>query len=166
MYDAITGVEDKNSTFYQNGKEIKNPVIEPLIWSSISISLFNTIDLDGSIGQLELYNGFVYNNIAMYNNSYVVYGQTLGSKNWNEIKTTMGDPIVNNPWTDILVGTWKDALFKEEVASISVDGEQVYQSLFGISRITSDDSSLLSLNSDSFRILSNANWTLYEGKVV
>lgn len=166
MYDAITGVEDKNSTFYQNGKEIKNPVIEPLVWSSISISLFNTIDLDGSIGQLELYNGFVYNNIAMYNNSYVVYGQTLGSKNWNEIKTTMGDPIVNNPWTDILVGTWKDALFKEEVASISVDGEQVYQSLFGISRITSDDSSLLSLNSDSFRILSNANWELYEGKVV
>ena len=172
IYNAITGVEDKNSTFYQDGQQIKNPVIEPLTWSSISISLFANINLDASIGQLELYPEFLYNNIALYNKSYVVYGKTLGSKNWNEIKTSISNnpelenPIVNNPWTAILNGTWKDALFKEEVASISVDGEQVYQSLFGISRIVTRDTSLLSVNSDSFRILSDANWKLYEGKVV
>jgi hypothetical protein len=54
----------------------------------------------------------------------------------------------------------------EDIISFTVNGEEIHQSLFGLSKATINDTSVLSLNSDSFRILSNANWILYEGKVV
>jgi hypothetical protein len=54
----------------------------------------------------------------------------------------------------------------EDIISFTVNGEEIHQSLFGLPKATISDSSVLSLNSDSFRILSDATWTMYEGKVV
>ena len=172
LYNAETGIEDTSSIFYQNGRVVTNPVIEPLSWTSIVISFAQDINLDSQIGQFEIYEGFVYNNIAMYNKSAAIFGTIVQSRDWNDIKSTIidipgpNDPLVNNSWLSWTNFNWREVWLTEDIISFTVNGEEIHQSLFGLPKATISDSSVLSLNSDSFRILSDATWTLYEGKVV
>jgi len=172
LYNVETGLEDTNSIFYQNGRVVTNPVIEPLNWTSIIIAFAEDISLNSQTGQFEIYEGFVYNNIAMFNKSATIFGSIIDARDWNDIKSTIvdvpgpNDPVVNNSWNSWTNYNWREVWLTEDIISFTVNGEEIHQSLFGLSRATINDTSVLSLNSDSFRILSNADWILYEGKVV
>jgi hypothetical protein len=172
LYNVETGLEDTNSIFYQNGRVVTNPVMEPLNWTSIIIAFAEDISLNSQTGQFEIYEGFVYNNIAMFNKSATIFGSIIDARDWNDIKSTIvdvpgpNDPVVNNSWNSWTNYNWREVWLTEDIISFTVNGEEIHQSLFGLSRATINDTSVLSLNSDSFRILSNADWILYEGKVV
>jgi hypothetical protein len=172
LYNVETGLEDTNSIFYQNGRVVTNPVIEPSIWTSIIISFSQDINLNSQIGQFEIYEGFVYNNIAMFNKSAAIFGTIIEGRDWNDVKSTvvdipgLNDPTVDNSWLSWTNFNWREVWLTEDILSFTVNGEDIHQSLFGLAKATIRDDSVLSFNSDSFRIISNATWTLYEGKVV
>jgi hypothetical protein len=172
LYNVETGLEDTNSIFYQNGRVVTNPIIEPLTWTSVVIAFAEDININNQIGQFEIYEGFVYNNVALFNKSAIIFGSIIDARDWNDIKSSIvdipgpDDPIIDNSWNSWTNYNWRQVWLTEDVISFTVSGEEIHQSFFGLSKATINDNSVLSLNSDSFRIISNATWTLYEGKVV
>lgn len=172
IFDSSTGIEDPNIVFYQNGEEVSNPYIYPQTWTSIIIALGEDIILDSRIGQLELYEGFVFNNIAFYQKASTVYGRSVVTKNWLDIAFTTidlpgpSDLTVPISWNTYLDFQWGEIYDSEQIFTFGIDGENINKSFFGLSTVVSKDNAELLVSSDSFKIVSNANWSLYSGKPV
>lgn len=172
IFDESTGIEDPNVVYYQNGEEVSNPYIYPQTWTSIIIALGEDIVFDNKVGQLELYEGFVFNNIAFYQKSSIIYGRNVFTKNWLDIAfTTIDfpgplDPTVPISWNTYLDFQWGEIYDFEQVFVFGIDGGSINKAFFGLSTIVSKDDSQLLVNSDSFKVLSNVNWSAYDGKPV
>jgi hypothetical protein len=170
-YNPSTGLEDINVQFYQNGELVENPYIMPLMWNSILISFGTSLDLDSYIGQVELYKGFVFNNIALYKKSTDILGTTTQSFSWQNFRQTtviIDDETLttSETWQSKIDNLWNE--FIEEVVNITytVDGQNIYESYLGLPKVISNDSSALLVNSDGVNILTNVIWDEYSGKPV
>lgn len=172
IYDSITGIEELNIVYYQNGEIVTNPILYPQLWSSLVVAFGDEVFLDGQTGQLELYEGFTYNNIAMYKKGSVVFGSNVVARKWNDVLSTVvdipgpNDPIISldwNFWTDF---TWGEVNAETQLSTFSLDGQEVYQSFFGLSKVISSDNSTILVNSDSFTIVTDVIWETFDGRPV
>ena len=170
-YDPNTGIQDFDAQFYQNGVFLENPYIEPLSWNSIVIAFGTSLDLDSYTGQLELYKGFLFNNIGLYKKSTDILGTTIEVYSWQDFRqvTTVIDgesvPVLQT-WQSKMDNIWSD--FPEEVIDVTytIDGRNIYESYLGLSKAVSDDTSTLLINSDGINILTNVTWNEYSGRPV
>jgi len=171
-YNSFTGIEELNIVYYQNGEEVTNPVISVQLWSSLVISFGEEIYLDNQIGQLELYEGFTYNNIAMYKKGSIVFGRNVITRTWNELISTIvdipgpNDPLVNLPWNFWTDFSWAQVESESQIATFTIDGQEIYQSFFGLSKAIADDDSKVLVNSDSFKIVTDVIWESFDGRPV
>jgi hypothetical protein len=170
-YDPNTGIQDFNVQFYQNGVLLENPFIEPLSWTSIVLAFGQSLDLDSYTGQLELYKGFLFNNIALFKKSTDILGTTIEVYSWQDFRqiTTIidGESVeVPQTWGSKIDNIWAD--FPEEVINVTytIDGRNIYESYLGLSKAVSDDESVLLINSDGINILTNVTWDQYSGRPV
>ena len=172
LYDANSGIEVTNTIFYQNGSIVTYPIIYPQSWSSIVISLGDSVELNNQLGQLELYEWFLFNNIALFQKSSDILGIVQSTRDWSDVLATVFDipgPLdisVHNPWSLWNEGTWADVEATEEIKTFTIDGEDLYQSYFGLSKAVSSDDTTLFINSDSYKIITNVNWSEYSGRPV
>lgn len=163
VFDAETGFEDPDLTFYQNGVKINRPVIYPLIWSSIVFSFGETILLNNVSGQIELYEGFLYNNITVYQKSTEILGQRTDARTWQEVRSSeaiIGEEIVaiDLQWEDWAPTQWSIVYAPTTSITFTIDGQSIMGSYLGTSSIVSDDSSIIQLNSDGVDIISDVTW--------
>jgi hypothetical protein len=171
-YDSITGIEELNIIYYQNGEVVTNPIIYPQLWSSLVASFGDGVFLNSQIGQLELYEGFTYNNIAMYKKGSIVFGSDLVFRTWNDILSTVidipgpSDPTINLSWDFWINFDWSQLESETQLNTFSLDGQDVYQSFFGLSKVVSSDNSKVLVNSDSFKIVSDVVWESFDGRPV
>jgi hypothetical protein len=171
-YDSITGIEELNIIYYQNGEVVTNPIIYPQLWSSLVASFGDGVFLNSQIGQLELYEGFTYNNIAMYKKESIVFGSDLVFRTWNDILSTVidipgpSDPTINLSWDFWINFDWSQLESETQLNTFSLDGQEVYQSFFGLSKVVSSDNSKVLVNSDSFKIVTDVIWEAFEGRPV
>jgi hypothetical protein len=162
-FDAETGLEASEINFYQNGDLVKNPVLNPLIWTSLTISFGEDIVLNGVSGQLELYEGFIYNNIAIYQKSKDILSQRIEARTWQEVRSleTIGEAFtttINYDWEDWTVDLW-DKVYSAVVSlSYTIDGKSINGSFIGNSILVSDDSSVVSINSEGVDLISDVVW--------
>jgi len=56
-----------NALLYQNGILMSKPCIRPSIWSLITVAFNEPLSFDNFIGQLEVNQGVVFNNVAFFN---------------------------------------------------------------------------------------------------
>ncbi len=172
LYSADSGVEVINTVFYQNGAIVTNPIVYPQSWSSIVISFGESIILDNQIGQLELYEGFLFNNIAFFKKSSDILGIQQITRDWEDVRAATIDipgpldPSVENQWSLWEDSTWSEVEQLEEVQTFTIDGQDLYQSYFGLSKAVSSDDTTLFINSDSYKIVTNVNWSEYSGRPV
>ena len=171
VYDSETGLEDTSTVFYQNGNLIRNPIIYPLVWSSIVVSFGQNINLNSTIGQLELYEGMLYNNISSFRKSSEILGQSIDARTWQEVRQTEyldNDEIVivDFQWEDWYPFLWDDVYSINSILTFSLDGSSITKSYLGVSSIVSDDSSTISLNSEGVDIISDVVWSTTFAKPV
>jgi hypothetical protein len=177
-YDAETGyvsnivnLENENISYYQDGVKIKNPIVQPLLWTSIIITFGETIPLNSVSGQMEFYEGFLYNNISVYQKSSSVLGSVTGSRNWLETKTsqviTESESIdIENQWEDWLPLEWFDVYSPVEINTYTIDGESILGSYVGTTGAISDDISSLMINSEGVDVISDVTWNTTIAKPV
>jgi hypothetical protein len=171
VYDSETGYEDITIDFYQNGIRIQNPIIKPLMWTSLVMSFGESIPVNSVSGQLELYNGFVYNNIALFKRSSLVLGQSISERVWQQVKTT--ETLINNQieqidlqWEDWYTSFWLDLIEKRTTLTYNIDGERIFGSFLGISNSVISDDSTIELNSEGADVFSDIEWDQFVGKPV
>lgn len=67
----ISGEEiDTNTRLYQNGVEME-PYLYPMSWSLVSVTFDEPMDFGSTIGQLEVYPGIMFNNVAIFERSII-----------------------------------------------------------------------------------------------
>jgi hypothetical protein len=166
------GVEYTNVVYYENGEIVLNPVINPQQWNSIVISFKEDVLLNDQIGQFELYQGFVFNNIALYQKSSTVFGKQIATTQWFQIASETIDvpgpldEVVPIPWLNWIDRPWGELFSREEILTFDIDGETIYRSFFGLSKVVGSDNTELSVNADSFKILTGVTWNQFDGRPV
>lgn len=170
-FDSETGLESPFTVFYQNGQIIKNPVIEPLSWTSIIVSIGDTVLLDSTSGQLEFYEGFLYNNFAIYEKSTDILGLSVETRSWQNTKTaeviTDGESIlIDYQWEDWLPSNWSGVYALSNYITYTIDGNAIMSSYLGNSTIISEDIAIVELNSDGVDIISDVVWNTTIAKPV
>ena len=160
LYDAGTNNVATGVVFYQNGYIVDNPYIQPLTWDGVIITFEESISLPSSVGQLEVYEGFMVNNIAFYKKSSDVLGSIFVDNAWQDLRldTSWGS------WYGL--GDWSETLGTNEPLTFIVDGKSIYESTFGISSAVARDNSSLLINSDGVDIITGTIWQQYTQKPV
>lgn len=149
--------------FYQDGNLIKNPIINPLMWTSIVIVFGVDIQSPSTSGNLELYEGMVYNNIVVYEKPQLTSNYTTGSRNWQEtrfteIVTETETIITENQWEDWLAYTWSEIYAPVELFKFAIDGKNIIGSYSGTAGIVIDDSSTVLISSDGADLFTDVVW--------
>jgi hypothetical protein len=169
-YDLDTGlISDfrnesiKNVVYYQDGSLIKNPIINPLKWTSITLSFGDNIQVDSVSGNIEFYEGFIYTNIATYEKFQLFTNFIVGSRNWQEVRvgeilTETGVQILDNSWESWNSNTWQDIYSPVEAFRFAIDGSSIFKSYVGTSGIVSNDRSSIVFEENGLDIFSGIVW--------
>ena len=171
VFDSETGLENQFAIFYQNGEVIKNPIIEPLVWTSIIVSFGDTIILNSTYVQLEFYEGFLYNNFAIYEKSTDILGQSVDARSWQDIRiaeviTEDGTVYIQYQWDDWLPSSWSGVYSLTNYVTYTINGNAIMASYLGNSSIILEDNATVELNSDGVDIISDVVWDTIIAKPV
>lgn len=160
LYDAGTSTESTGIVFYQNGYKVDNPFIHPLTWNTIIITFEESISLPSAVGQFEIYEGYMVNNIAFYKKSSDVLGSEFVDNIWQDLRS-------ETTWqTWLSGGVWSATIGQNEPITYIVDGKSIYESTFGISSAVARDDSTLSIDSDGVDIITGTIWEEYTKRPV
>lgn len=169
-YDLDTGLISSfnneainDIVYYQDGNAIKNPIINPLRWTSIIISFGDNIEVDRTTGSIEFYEGFLYDNISVYEKSQLFTNFTIGSRIWQEVRvselTTENEIVFSeNSWNTWDSLTWEEVFSSIEPFRFTVDGSNIHKSYVGTSGTVVGDNSSIIFEEDSFNVFSDIVW--------
>ena len=169
-YDVETGYASdiinevvKDILFYQDGNLIKNPIINPLVWTSIVAVFGVSVQSPLTSGTFELYEGMLYNNIVVYEKPQLTSNYTTGSRNWQEtrfteIVTEEETITTENQWEDWLTYSWTEIYAPVELFKFAIDGSNILGSYSGTAGIVIDDDAMVSINSDGADLFTDVVW--------
>jgi hypothetical protein len=143
--------------FFVNGRIIDEMKIVPLEWTSILISFTDSTDitLNSKSGRFEIYEGFLANNIAFFQQEFVNFFSKLTTglqwtniddNNW-DYPTQLATPLTWQQWGEIAI-----------TDIVSQTGDSTFKTYLGLSEQVFDDSATAVTNSDGFDALTNVTW--------
>jgi len=155
IYDENGYNQNDEVIFYQNGKIVDNIYITPLTWNSILIVFDQGENLNSYVGQFEIYEGIMVNNIAFYRKSNEVIGREYVGNDWLDLST-------ETTWeTWFNLSNWTNIEGQVEEVRVNVDGKTIYDSTFGVSNVVLNDNTQLTVNSDSVILVTGTVWENY-----
>jgi hypothetical protein len=157
IFNIKDGTEFATAKSFLNGKLVNEIVIEPLAWNHIAISLQeNSIILNSTLGQIEVYSGVKVNNIASFVELNPIKQDLIKYNDWGII-----DDEEWAYWSASAV--WTEVLNAQpiEVTVLSLDGKSIFDSYSGISSGVVSDDSIVDVNFDSIVILNDIDWDIY-----
>ena len=146
--------------FYQNGKVVDDIYISPLTWNSILVVFDQGENLSNYVGQFEVYEGLMVNNIAFYRKSNEAIGREFILNDWVDLSTETTWGV----WEQ--AQNWSSIEGQVEELRINVDGSNIYESTFGVASVVLDDTSQLNVSSDSVVLITGTIWEEYSQKPV
>jgi hypothetical protein len=172
-FDGVTGlvtdlinVINDPIVFYQDGERIKYPVITPMKWTSIVVSFGEEIEFTSVVGQLEFYEGFLYNNLATFQKTSFLFSQDIEARIWQEVRSAQivinGEIVtIDYEWEDWTPSQWEEvysAISTRSPISTNLNGKSLTSSYLGTSSIIVDDSSRIVISSNEVDIISDVIW--------
>jgi hypothetical protein len=172
VYDLNTGAKLEGLKYYLNGKNVQDVYIEPLQWNFISISFENNlIDIPLTIGQLEIYPGFIFDNISLFKKSSEITGAETISDDWykpyqdvNNLGIPVGSPNTWDMYDDETI--WRNVLNTQNITTSTIDGENIFNSYTGVAIVSGSDDKTLVVDFDSVSILNGTDWDTFEYKPI
>ena len=178
IFNTKDGTEFANARSFLNGKLVNDIVIEPLVWNHIAISLQeNSILLDSTLGQIEIYSGVKVDNVASFVELNPIKQDLIKYDNWDllndkkwenlgiytvdELGEIMLDELDREMWSASTV--WAQVLNAQpiEVTVLSLDGKSIFDTYAGLSSGIVSDDSVVDVSVDSVVILNDIDWDIY-----
>jgi hypothetical protein len=172
-FDGITGlatdlvnVVNDPIVFYQNGERIKYPIITPMKWTSIVVAFGEEIEFTSAVGQLEFYEGFLYNNFATFQKTSFLFSQDIQARLWQEVRNYQaivdGEIVtLDHEWVDWTPFEWEGVYSPTSVRSpivSNLDGKRLTSSYLGTSSITINDPSSIIISYEGVDVISDVIW--------
>jgi hypothetical protein len=160
--------------FFLNGREVETIFIKPLAWNFITISFQeSSINLNGKIGQLEIYSGVRIDNVSIFSEIVTTKKLQFNYDSWLQTFDEYDDQTLYESWeywsaSATPTTTWETPLDKKEtfIQILSIDGNSVFNTYSGLSSFVGDDNSILNVNFDSVNVLNDTEWDTFEIKPV
>lgn len=154
--------------FFQNGIKVENAILYPRQWIAVMATFFTPIDMANFEGSINIYPGFVFNNISVYSYEDELLDITKTAyKIWNSILIPdVLSPLVEEQWSAYSSTTWGQATSKTVPNDYTIDGSQVYNNQIGISIVTVEDDSKISVYSNGINILTDISWETIDAELV
>jgi hypothetical protein len=160
VYDENNINVSNELIFYQNGKLVDDIYITPLTWNSILIVFDQGENLANYVGQFEVYEGLMVNNMAFYRKSNEAVGREFILNDWVDLSTE----TTWQTWEN--AQNWSSIEGQVEELRVNVDGSNIYESTFGVASVVLDDTSQLNVSSDNVTIITGTIWEEYSQKPV
>jgi len=168
--DKYTKVIQTDIEFYQNGKYVKNPIIEINEWNSIGILFRNPLIYDNYFGYINLFRGLTFNNVSYYdykglNQTTSIDARTWGEVNYEGYPSTSGDPYNWQYWYQEEgsdeVKTWSNAYIIDLLQDVALTPEDIYKSFTGTNTFVIDDGQSVQISTDALVTLTDASWSRF-----
>lgn len=146
---------------FVNGRIIDEMKIVPLEWTSILISFTDSTDitLNSKIGKFEIYEGFLANNVAFFQQEFVNFFSKLTTGlQWTDIDQQNWDYATQQA----IPLTWQQLGEISITDIVSQTGDSTFKTYLGLSEQVFDDSATAVTNSDGFDVLTNVTWVSKE----
>jgi len=153
-----TGQEVNGLAFYINGSLVKDPVLEAKEWSVLGVSFANSINMDNSIGYINLNGPFVFNNITQYQSTALQDIQSRVYRPWLRVKNNGTSDLYWTYWFNSY--NWNGVLVLSTSELYGVNPAEVYETYIGRNKFVVDSNTAESLNftADSVKIYSDTSW--------
>jgi len=164
-YTEISGVN-----FYQNGKYVKTPYIRNNEWNSIAISFDDSLDFGEFYeGSIDLFGGFVFNNISYYLEEGLDAKIDLNIRTWDGVlnQDYDGIPVTpENTWSywSALENTWQTVYILGKSSSYISSPIDIYKAYTGTNRSIVDDGYGMQLQQRDTAIITDVSWLSYTDK--
>lgn len=165
QYTEISGVN-----FYQNGKYVKTPYIKNNEWNSIAISFDDSLDFGEFYeGSIDLFGGFVFNNISYYLEEGLDAKTDLTIRTWDGVlnQDYNGVPVTpENTWSywSALENTWQTVYILGKSSSYISSPIDIYKAYTGTNKSIVDDGYGMQLQQRDTAIITDVSWLSYTDK--
>jgi hypothetical protein len=152
-------ISTSDINFYQNGRYVKNPVIENDQWTCIGIIFTKEIDFSNyEYGGIKLFGGFTFNNISYYLSSGLGFKSNLTFRTWQSVLDNDGYSPNSGVWQYWDGKTWQSVYITGKSTSYVTTPAEIYQTYVGTnSSIIDDGGGIRMINSQS-KIITSAHW--------
>ena len=171
--------------FYQNGIEVKNPLILKDEWNVISLSFNDPLDYSNYSGELTMFGGFTFNNVSYYSSGGLGRTSSTIFRSWQQVLTD--DNVTNNVWLYWYNGVnssagisstapppkptgpykkWSDVYQLSKVSEFLLTPKDIYQSYTGTNIKVFDDDTGISVKNEDFAVMQATVWSSFTGKPV
>lgn len=153
-----TGDEVSGIAFYINGNITREPILEAKQWQVIGVSFANSINLDNSIGSLNLVGPFVFNSVTTYQSTALQEIQSKIYRKWLRVKNDGDNDIFWSYWLNSFI--WNEVLVLSTAELYGVDPSTVYNAYIGRNKfiVEPNTSEGIIFTADSMKIFTNTLW--------
>jgi hypothetical protein len=164
-YTEISGVN-----FYQNGKYVKTPYIRNDEWNAISVSFDDSLDFGEFYeGSIDLFGGFVFNNISYYLEEGLDAKTDLTIRTWDGVlnEDYEGTPVFpQNVWSywSANENIWQTVYILGKSSSYISSPADIYRAYTGTNKSVVDDGYGMQLQQRDTAIITDVSWSSYTDK--
>lgn len=154
--NARTGEVLNGISYYQNGRIVKNPVINPQEWNMIGIGFSTFLDFNSYTGYFYVNGPLTVSNISHYESTAIQQAQTTAKRSWVNVLYSKGNLLEWDFWATGNF-SWYEVLILSEVDYYGVDPRDIYDSYVGTNKIIVGDSVPLRLHQESYNFLTSVS---------
>ena len=166
LNDGVSLTEYPNIAFYQNGRYVVSPKLINNEWNSIGISFTEQLDFsDFQQGSIDMFGGFVFNNISYYLSKGLGIKTDLTIRSWDNV---LNFDSITRAWSFWDAGdqTWRDVYILGQTSSYFSTPEDIYKSYTGTNKNIIDDGTGMLLKKTDSSIYSGVSWQTITEKPV
>lgn len=160
--DEKTGLPDPTVYFYLNGHLVKDLIISPRSWNMIGLQFQVALDINSSIGYVDISGPLLVNGISNYRLTSIQDSQSSLLRSWSQVRTMIdkGGDVTN--WGDFLssspVITWQNVLYIPTETSFLVDAATPFRIYTGTNKIIVGDNNKLRFNRYQYKVYNDIVW--------
>jgi hypothetical protein len=165
--DATTGLIDTTATFYVNGNQVNEAIIDLNSWVTLGISFSSPVDFSSSVGAIRVTGQILFNSVSHYQITAADEAARTVYRKWAGVKSVEEAPQVWDYWLNgegsIEGSTWRQVLFvASDQRNQLVDGGTVYKKYTGNDRFVvdyiSDNYARLRLKNYEYVFYNDVTW--------
>ena len=153
--DPVTQQLRNDIVFYLDGKIVKNPILNPQTWSTLSISFTDPLNLASSAGALRITGSLSVDNISYYQVTQQDDIKRFSFRQWASVRSGIDESYDWQDWQSLL---WQEVLFLVQTDATLSDAEAVYKTFTGTNTFIFDSTSRLIVNNFDSSVYKDLVW--------
>ena len=160
--DEKTGLPDPTVYFYLNGNLVKDLYITPRSWNMIGLQFQVALDLNSSIGYMDISGPLLVHGISNYRLTSTQDSQSSILRSWSQVRTMLDKGGDATNWGDFLssspVISWQNILYIPTERSFLVDAALPFRIYTGTNKIIVGDTNKLRFTQYQYKTYQDIVW--------